>query len=409
MPQSKALQSKYDVIIIGAGASGLMCALTAGKRGRNVLVLDHSNKIGKKIIISGGGRCNFTNLYAEPSNYFSDNVHFCKSALSRYTQWDFLSLVEEHQIAWHEKTLGQLFCDDRSQQVVDLLVEECRKAGVTIRTKATVNQINYQQQELNTYQLKTTLQEFTCTSLVVATGGLSFPTMGATGFGYEVAQRFGHEVVSPRPALVPFVMSDKWLEQFRELAGVSAEIIATSNGQSFRENILFTHRGVSGPAILQISSCWNNNDEITINWLPGLSVIDWLTEAQKRRPKAETRTVLSEKLTKRLAQALCQYETIRQLTDSGQKTLLSYNQRDLEELTAELENWKLKPIGTEGYKKAEVTLGGVATDQVSSKTFESQLQPGLFFVGEVLDVTGHLGGYNFQWAWASGHCAGLYV
>ena len=307
MPQSKALQSEYDVIIIGAGASGLMCALTAGERGRKVLILDHANKIGKKIIISGGGRCNFTNMYTEPANYLSDNSHFCKSALSRYTQWDFQALVDKYQVAWHEKTLGQLFCDDRSQQIVDLLVEECRNVGVTIRAKTKIEQIeNLQNGEAPNYRLKTTLGDLTCQSLVVATGGLSFPTMGATGFGYEVAEQFGHQLAPVRPALVPFTMPKKWLEHFAELSGVSAEVIATCNSQSFRENLLITHRGVSGPAILQVSSYWKENDKVSINWLPGVSIYDWLKEAQEQRPKAGTQTILSQHMTKRLAQALCQ-------------------------------------------------------------------------------------------------------
>ena len=410
MPQSKALLSEYDVIIIGAGASGLMCALTAGERGRRVLVLDHANKIGKKIIISGGGRCNFTNMYTEPANYLSSNTHFCKSALSRYTQWDFQALVDKYQVSWHEKTLGQLFCDDRSQQIVDLLVDECREAGVTIRAKATVEKISSLQNSKHSgYRLNTTLGEFCCQSLVIATGGLSFPTMGATGFGYEVAEQFGHTVVPTRPALVPFTMPKNWLEHFAELSGVSAEVIATCNGQSFRENLLITHRGVSGPAILQVSSYWNENDKVQINWFPGISIYDWLKEAQERRPKAETHTILSEHMTKRLAQALCQHGKLRLITESGQKNISHYANAELEKLAEALETWELAPNGTEGYKKAEVTLGGISTDKVSSKTFESRLQPSLFFIGEVLDVTGHLGGFNFQWAWASGHCAGQYV
>lgn len=409
MPQSKALLSEYDVIIIGAGASGLMCALTAGERGRRVLILDHANKIGKKIIISGGGRCNFTNMYTEPGNYLSNNSHFCKSALSRYTQWDFQALVDKYQIAWHEKTLGQLFCDDRSHQIVDLLVSECRRAGVTIRTKAMVEQITSQVEGDSVYRLKTTLGEIASRSLVVATGGLSFPTMGATGFGYEVAEQFGHELVPVRPALVPFTMPKKWLEHFSVLSGVSAEVIATCSGQSFRENLLITHRGVSGPAILQVSSYWNENDMVKINWFPGVSVYDWLKGAQERRPKAETHTILSEHMTKRLAQVLCQHGKLRLVTEGGHKTINRYSNVELEQLAEQLEEWELAPNGTEGYKKAEVTLGGVSTDKVSSKTFESRLQSGLFFIGEVLDVTGHLGGFNFQWAWASGYCAGQYA
>ena len=410
MPQSKPLLSEYDVIVIGAGASGLMCALTAGERGRRVLVLDHANKISKKIIISGGGRCNFTNLYTEPGNYLSDNGHFCKSALSRYTQWDFQALVDKYQVAWHEKTLGQLFCDDRSQQIVDLLVNECRGAGVTIRTRTKIESIDHQKNgEAPVYRLETSSGHFSTQSLVVATGGLSFPTMGATGFGYQVAEQFGHNIISTRPALVPLTMSKQWLEQFAELSGVSAEVIATCNGQSFKENALFTHRGISGPAILQVSSYWKENDSVFINWLPAVTAYDFLKEAQQRRAKAETQTILGEHLTKRLANALCEHGKLRLLTESGRKTISHYSHSELEELANELESWELQPAGTEGYKKAEVTLGGVCTSKVSSKTFESRLQPGLFFIGEVLDVTGHLGGFNFQWAWASGHCAGQFV
>lgn len=410
MPQSKPLLSEYDVIVIGAGASGLMCALTAGERGKRVLVLDHANKIGKKIIISGGGRCNFTNLYTEPGNYLSDNGHFCKSALSRYTQWDFQALVDKYQVAWHEKTLGQLFCDDRSHQIVDLLVNECRGGGVTIRGRTKIESIEHQKNgEAPVYRLETSSGHFSTQSLVVASGGLSFPTMGATDFGYQVAEQFGHNIISTRPALVPLTMSKQWLEQFAELSGVSAEVIATCNGQSFKENILFTHRGMSGPAILQVSSYWKENDSVFINWLPVVAAYDFLKEAQQRRAKAETQTILAEHLTKRLASTLCEHGKLRLLTESGRKAISYYSHSELKRLANELENWEMQPTGTEGYKKAEVTLGGVCTSKVSSKTFESRLQPGLFFIGEVLDVTGHLGGFNFQWAWASGHCAGQFV
>ncbi|MGI9283088.1 MAG: NAD(P)/FAD-dependent oxidoreductase [Endozoicomonas sp.] len=407
MPLTRALQSDYDAIIIGAGASGLMCALTAGYRGRNVLVLDHANKIGKKIIISGGGRCNFTNLYTEPANYLSDNTHFCKSALARYTQWDFQALVDKYQVAWHEKTLGQLFCDNRSQEIVDLLLSECRDAGVTIRAKASVESVT--SNATSGYALATSIGEFICQSLVVATGGLSFPTMGATGFGYQVAEQFGHTLIEQKPGLVPFTMNQAWLKHFLELSGVSSEVIASCNGQSFRENILFTHRGVSGPVILQISSYWNQGDTVFINWIPGTDIHDWLQSCAEQRPKAQTATILSEHMTKRLSHALCEQGQLRLLTDNGQKPIAQYTPAQLEDLANALENWALKPSGTEGYKKAEVTLGGVETSKVSSKTFESRVQPGLFFIGEVLDVTGHLGGFNFQWAWASGHCAGQYI
>ncbi|WP_422136026.1 NAD(P)/FAD-dependent oxidoreductase [Endozoicomonas sp. ALD040] len=407
MPLTRALQSDYDAIIIGAGASGLMCALTAGYRGRNVLVLDHANKIGKKIIISGGGRCNFTNLYIEPAHYLSHNSHFCKSALARYTQWDFQALVDKYQVAWHEKTLGQLFCDNRSKDIVDLLVSECQDAGVTIRAKARVESIK--SNKASGFVLATNIGELSCQSLVVATGGLSFPTMGATGFGYQIAEQFGHKLIEQKPALVPFTMNQAWLKHFLELSGVSSEVIASCNGRSFRENILFTHRGVSGPVILQISSYWNPGDTVSINWIPGADIHSWLQSCAMQRPRAQTATILSEHMTKRLSQVLCGQGHLRLLTDNGQKLMAHYTAADLEDLTHALENWELKPSGTEGYKKAEVTLGGVDTAKVSSKTFESRIQPGLFFIGEVLDVTGHLGGFNFQWAWASGHCAGQYV
>ena len=410
MPLTTPLKPTYDVIIIGAGASGLMCALTAGYRGRSVLVLDHANKIGKKILISGGGRCNFTNMYTEPENYLSGNDHFCKSALARYTQWDFQGLVAKHNIPWHEKTLGQLFCDNKSQDIVDLLFEECRLAGVTIRAKTTVESVRSTSENPEAqFALKTSTGDLSCHSLVVATGGLSFPTMGATGFGYELAEQFGHELIERTPGLVPFTLSKKWLAHFAELSGVSSDVVLSCNGQSFRENILITHRGVSGPAVLQISSYWKPGEEVLTNWLPTVNALDWLTEMVAQRPKAQTHTVLSEHMTKRLANALCTYGKLRLLTDSGRKPMIQYSAAELKSLANELESWSFTPTGTEGYKKAEVTLGGVDTNNVSSKTFESQLQSGLYFVGEVLDVTGHLGGFNFQWAWASGYCAGQYV
>ena len=408
MPLDQPLESplQYDVVIIGAGASGLMCALTAGERGRKVLVIDHANKIGKKILISGGGRCNYTNMYAEPANYLSTNPHFCKSSLARYTQWDFQAMVDKHNIPWHEKTLGQLFCDNQSKDIVNLLVDECRQMGVAIRLKTTLEHLKAEEQG---FTLQTSLGEVSAESVVVATGGLSFPTMGATGIGYELAEQFDHHLVERRPALVPFTMPKPWLKHFVELSGVSAEVVATCNGQSFRENLLITHRGVSGPAILQVSSYWKQNDKVIINWLPGRDIEGWLREAFEERPKAAFRSILSEPLTKRLAQALCEFGEIKALTDNGQKVMNQFSAKDMEQLAELLENWILQPSGTEGYKKAEVTIGGVATDHISSKTFESQKQSGLYFVGEVLDVTGHLGGFNFQWAWASGYCAGLYV
>ncbi|USE36231.1 NAD(P)/FAD-dependent oxidoreductase [Endozoicomonas sp. SCSIO W0465] len=410
MPLNNSLlpSMQYDAVIIGAGASGLMCALTAGDRSRKVLVIDHANKIGKKILISGGGRCNYTNMYAEPANYLSGNPHFCKSALARYTQWDFQALVDKHRIPWHEKTLGQLFCNQQSSDIVAMLVEECRKSGVTIRLKTALHHVS-PLDDLSGFLLDTTLGAIRCTSLVVATGGLSFPTMGASGLGYELAEQFGHPLIERMPGLVPFTMDKQWLSHFIELSGVSADVIASCNGQSFRENVLFTHRGLSGPAILQISSYWRPGNKVAINWLPGLSIKDWFNELRESKPKAEIRSVLSDQLTKRLTAALCTFGELQALTDSGCKPVNRFSPTELQRLAESLESWEVMPAGTEGYKKAEVTLGGVATNNISSKTFESQNQSGLYFVGEVLDVTGHLGGFNFQWAWASGHCAGLYV
>ena len=408
MPLNQPLlpSMQYDVVIIGAGAAGLMCALTAGGRDRQVLVIDHANKIGKKILISGGGRCNYTNMYAEPANYLSSNPHFCKSALARFTQWDFQALVDKHQIPWHEKTLGQLFCNEQSSDIVTMLVAECTQAGIAIRLKTSLNHV---QPDSEGFLLDTTLGDIRCTSLVVATGGLSFPTMGATGFGYQLAEQFGHQLVPRLPALVPFTMDKQWLAHFIELSGVSADVIASCNGQSFRENLLFTHRGLSGPAILQISSYWRPGNKVSINWLPGVAISDWLSDLKVVKPKAEIRSLLAERLTRRLATALCTFNDLQTLTDSGRKPINQLSATELQRLADYLASWMVIPAGTEGYKKAEVTLGGVATDRISSKTFESQHQRGLCFIGEVLDVTGHLGGYNFQWAWASGHCAGLYA
>lgn len=398
----------YDAVIIGAGASGLMCALTAGDRGRKVLVIDHANKIGKKILISGGGRCNYTNMYAEPANYLSGNPHFCKSALARYTQWDFQALVDKHSIPWHEKTLGQLFCNQQSSDIVDMLVAECRKSGVAIRLKTALRKVKPLAGS-DGFLLDTTLGEVGCRALVVATGGLSFPTMGASGLGYELAEQFGHHLVARQPGLVPFTMDKQWLAHFIELSGVSADVIVSCNGQSFRENLLFTHRGLSGPAILQISSYWRPGNQVSINWLPDIAIDQWLSDLRAAKARTEIRSVLSDKLTRRLATALCTFGELQKLTDDGRKPINQFSPTGLHRLAAHLQSWVLMPAGTEGYKKAEVTLGGVATDNISSKTFESQNQPGLYFIGEVLDVTGHLGGFNFQWAWASGYCAGLYV
>ena len=371
-------------------------------------MIDHANKIGKKILISGGGRCNYTNVYAEAGNYLSTNPHFCKSALARFTQWDFQALVDKHQIPWHEKTLGQLFCSQCSSDIVEMLVAECREVGTTIRLKTTLNQVTVLE-SAEGFLLDTTLGDIRCASLVVATGGLSFPTMGATGLGYQLAEQFGHNLIPRLPALVPFTMDKQWLAHFIELSGVSADVIASCNGQSFRENLLFTHRGLSGPAILQISSYWRPGNKVTINWLPSINIANWLHDLRVAKPRTEIRSLLADQLTRRLATALCTYGELQQLTDSGRKPINQFSTTELEQLVEQLECWVFMPAGTEGYKKAEVTLGGIATDHISSKTFESQHQNCLYFIGEVLDVTGHLGGFNFQWAWASGHCAGLCV
>ncbi len=340
---------QYDAVIIGAGASGLMCALTAGDRGRKVLVIDHANKIGKKILISGGGRCNYTNMYAEPANYLSKNPHFCKSALARYTQWDFQALVDKHHIPWHEKTLGQLFCNEQSSDIVEMLVEECRKSGVTIRLKTVLKHVK-PLENTEGFLLDTTLGDIRCTSLVVATGGLSFPTMGASGLGYELAEQFGHYLIERVPGLVPFTMDKQWLSHFIELSGVSADVIASCNGQSFRENVLFTHRGLSGPAILQISSYWRPGNKVSINWLPGISIEDWLNELRELKPKAEIRSILSDRLTKRLVTALCTYGELQILTDSGRKPINQFSPVELQCLAENLESWVFMPAGTEGYK-----------------------------------------------------------
>nr|WP_284691919.1 NAD(P)/FAD-dependent oxidoreductase [Pseudomonas oligotrophica] len=389
-----------EVIIIGAGAAGLMCAATAGRRGRRVLLLDHANKAGKKILMSGGGRCNFTNLYTEPANFLSANPHFCKSALARYTQWDFIELVARHGVPYHEKKLGQLFCDNKSSDILALLLEECRQAGVDLRLNVGVESVARDEQG---YLLQTGLGPVRGQSLVIATGGLSIPTLGATGFGYQIARQFGHNVLPTRAGLVPFTVTDPALKALcGELSGTSVECVVSCNGQSFRENLLFTHRGLSGPAMLQISSYWQAGDELSIDLLPGLDAQAWLQEQAQARPNIELKTLLAEVFTRKLAVLVC---------DSwfASRALKQYTPAELREIAARLAEWRLVPAGTEGYRTAEVTLGGVDTREVSSKTLESQKSPGLYFIGEVLDVTGQLGGFNFQWAWACGHAAGQAV
>jgi predicted Rossmann fold flavoprotein len=388
-----------DVVIIGAGAAGLMCAITAAERGRQVLLLEHANKAGKKILMSGGGRCNFTNLYATPANFASENAHFCKSALARYTPWDFIALVSKHGVPYHEKKLGQLFCDNKSKDILKLLLAECEQAGVDLRLNTPVRRI----EKLDSgYRLDTDMGQITAPSLVVATGGLSIPTLGATGFGYEIARQFGHTVLSTRAGLVPFTLSGELKELCTQLSGTSVDCVAGCNGESFHENLLFTHRGLSGPAILQISSFWQPGDVVEINLLPDRDALEWLQDQQATRPNSELKTVLGEVFTKKMAALLAEHWF-------ASKPMKQYTAAGLRDISDKLGAWQLVPAGTEGYRTAEVTLGGVDTREVSPKTFESLRSPGLYFIGEVLDVTGHLGGYNFQWAWASGHAAAQFV
>lgn len=385
-----------EVIIIGAGAAGLMCALSAAQKGKQVLVLDHANKAGKKILMSGGGRCNFTNMFTEPDNYLSHNEHFCKSALSRYTQWDFIALVEKHGVPYHEKTLGQLFCDNKSSDILNLLLTECEQAGVTLQLNHTVEAIEKVEDH---FELVVNGRPMQCNALVIATGGLSIPTLGATGFGYDIARQFGLKVFDTSAGLVPFTITNQLKQWCTELSGTALDCVVTCNGRSFKEAFLFTHRGLSGPAMLQISSYWTPGDSLSINLLPDTSAIEWLTKEQSERPNTELKTLLAEKFTKKVAALMCQdwFES---------RPLKTYNHPELAAIAERLENWSVTPSGTEGYRTAEVTLGGVDTDEISSKTFEAKKVKGLYFIGEVLDVTGHLGGFNFQWAWASGYCCG---
>jgi predicted Rossmann fold flavoprotein len=376
---------RYDVIVAGGGAAGLMCALRAGQRGRRVLVLEHADKVGKKILISGGGRCNFTNLGSRPEAFLSKNPHFCKSALARYTQHDFITLVEKHRIAWHEKTQGQLFCDGSARQIVAMLLAECSAVGVDVRVAHRISGI----EKAESFAVATDHGAFASQSLVLATGGLSIPKMGATGFAHDTARRFGLALTETRPALVPLTL------KVPELSGVSLEVVARHRRASFREAMLFTHRGLSGPAILQISSYWSEGQEIVIDLLPDIDAASFLKDRKRTRPKAELRTVLAEVLPQRLAQHLAAEGTMANLRD-----------RDLDALAGRLKTWKIVPSGTEGYAKAEVTVGGVDTDELSSRTMEAKKVPGLFVIGEAVDVTGWLGGYNFQWAWSSGWAAG---
>jgi len=390
---------RYDVAVIGGGAAGLMCAIEAGKRGRRVVVIEHCDRVGKKILISGGGRCNFTNLNVTPENFLSANPHFCKSALARYTQSDFIAMVERHGIAYHEKELGQLFCDQSARSIVKMLTDECAQAGVRITTACSVAGV---ERGAVGFVVKTNHGSIDASSLVIACGGLSVPKMGATSFGYELAKKFGHGVVPTRAGLVPLIFSADDLVRYKDLSGVALPVRVECGRQSFANAMLFTHRGISGPAILQISSYWKPGDELSVNFLPLTDTDAWLRKRQSSRPDAELKTVLGVFLPKRLAQRLCEIEL-------GSRPLRRYVPRDLGAICERLQNWRFRPEGTEGYRTAEVTAGGVDTDELSSTTMDSKIVPGLYFIGEVVDVTGHLGGFNFQWAWSSGWAAGQAV
>ncbi len=385
----------WDVIVIGAGAAGMMCAAQAGQRGRRVLLIDHSKKLGEKIRISGGGHCNFTNLHCHPENFLSQNPHFCRSALTRYTPQHFIALVERYGIKYHEKVLGQLFCDDSAQQIINMLKTECDLGKVTWLMPCEVQAVIREGDE---FQVATNLGNYQSGSLVIATGGLTVPKIGATPFAYRIANQFGLDVVSPRPALVPLSLEPETLSRFGDLSGISLDVEVSCNGGRFHESLLFTHRGLSGPAILQISSYWNSGDFILIDLLPGQNVRTWLGTQLSSQTRLDN--LLAQMLPRRFAQ---QWSAVYGLA----KPMHQFTPADLDDAAQALCNWRVRPSGTLGYSKAEVTLGGVATDGLSSKTMGVKTVPGLYFIGEAVDVTGHLGGFNFQWAWASGSAAGL--
>lgn len=383
----------FDVLILGGGAAGLMCAIEAGKRGRRVAVIEHATRLGKKILISGGGRCNFTNLHCRPENFISANSHFAKSALARYTPADFIALIEQHSIPYHEKTLGQLFCDRSARDVTDMLESECQAANVDIFLDIAIQEVRH----ANEFVVRTADDEFTAPALVVATGGLTIPKMGATDFGYQLARQFGLKIHETRPALTPLLLNANDCSAYCDLAGVSAEVVAAANGQAFREAMLITHLGLSGPAILQISSYWRKGDPLRIDLAPGRDLTAPIRDAQVRNAniaRAAFQTVLPKRFANRWLDA---------------RRPATFSNEALAQLEREAHDWIVTPAGTEGFDKAEVTLGGIDTDELSSKTMEARNVRGLFFIGEVVDVTGHLGGFNFQWAWASGYSAGQYV
>ena len=410
----------YDVIILGAGASGLMCAFTAAQQGRRVLVLERANKVGKKILMSGGGKCNFTNQYVDATNFISANPHFCKSALNRYSQWDFIAMIERYDIDYEERKHSQLFCKDSAKEILAMLLTECDVAGVEIKTHSEIELVesialkghsekHQHEDKRSRYQLTIKQghekQKLHCQSLVVATGALSIPSLGGSGLGYDIAQKFDLKLTERRAGLVPFMFSDSYKAICERLSGLALEVDVSCNSQSFTENLLFTHRGLSGPVMLQISNYWQPGDEISIDLLPGLKVADWLLTAKHKEAKSLLRTVLTKKLAKGLVAELQDLFW----SEQADKPLAEFSDKQLMAIGDQLNNWMLKPSATEGYRTAEVTLGGVDTDGISSKTMEAKQQPGLYFIGEVLDVTGHLGGFNFQWAWSSGYTAGLFV
>ncbi|HGJ5873423.1 MAG TPA: NAD(P)/FAD-dependent oxidoreductase [Arsenophonus apicola] len=384
---------KFDVIIIGAGAAGLFCAANIGQKGLKVLVLDNGKKAGRKILMSGGGRCNFTNLYIDPTAYISTNPHFCKSALARFTQWDFIALVQKHHIPYHEKTLGQLFCDNSAQDIVNLLLTECKVAGVSLRFQSEITEIKKID---NKYVVSVNEKVISSSALIVASGGLSMPKLGATPFGYRIAEQFGHNIQPTRAALVPFTLHKALLDVLQTLSGIAISVkVSSQNAMTFQENLLFTHRGLSGPAILQISSYWQPGEHISINLFPNINLIDYLTHEQTINPNLSLKNLLARYLPKRFIETL---QILKRIPDNSLKQL---NKRQINIIAERLHNWQIQPNSTEGYRTAEVTLGGVDTSSISSKTMESEKVAGLYFIGEVVDVIGWLGGYNFQWAWSS--------
>jgi len=395
----------YDVIVLGAGASGLMCALTAAQRGRSVLVLEGSNKPGKKILMSGGGRCNFTNVEVDANNYISANPHFCKSALKRYSQWDFIDIVQRHGIEYEQRKHGQLFCLDSAKDILNMLLEDCAQLSVDLKTHVTIKAVQTNTEGTARYQVDTETVSYRCYSLVVATGALSIPKMGASGFGYQLAKQFGLNILPRSAGLVPFTFSDHIKEISERLSGLAVDAELSCGKVSFRENILFTHRGLSGPAALQISNYWQPGSVITVNLLPDLALAEYLLMQKAKQAKAHLKTVLSAHLARSLVGEL----QVLFWTEYTQTPLAEIPDKKLQSIAMQLQSWELKPAGTEGYRTAEVTLAGVDTHDLNSKTMEAKKQPGLFFIGEVVDVTGWLGGYNFQWAWSSAYTAGQFI